>query len=371
MLGVALLLARLSVLQAVEPYAAYVSRSMSLPSVALASMLESASTPALRPEDVLAQVEANTAFLDAICTDSEPSLVCPSMDARIAVPLLVQVVREWSAHGRYQRIQTYAPLVEALLTALAGVTAPRVLVPGSGLGRLVYDIAEALGAQGPTLVAVESDVHAQLIAKRFLEPAEKELGDPVCSNSGQSTLYPSLHVATGWTNTSDRLAAVRVPDVSSARRQAVQERASVQLVVGRFPGWPSVDDRPLLDGKDGEAVFDGAVTSFFLDVAVDVPDVVAALHRLLLRRRGTWANLGPVAYPEAVLGESLGGDGSIGRHALTVTQVTALVRAGGFELLEERMVPCEYGGLPRRLERTERECLFFVAVPRVRTEEAE
>ena len=49
---------------------------------------------------------------------------------------------------------------------------------------------------------------------------------------------------------------------------------------------------------------------------------------------------------------------------LTAAQQIALVRAAGFEVLEHRMVEgCEYNALPRRLERTVRSCLFFIARP--------
>ena len=42
-----------------------------------------------------------------------------------------------------------------------------------------------------------------------------------------------------------------------------------------------------------------------------------------------------------------------------------LVRAAGFEVLEERLVEgCEYNALPSYLERTVRTCLFFVARPK-------
>ena len=54
--------------------------------------------------------------------------------------------------------------------------------------------------------------------------------------------------------------------------------------------------------------------------------------------------------------------GGGGKVVLTAAQTLALVRAAGFTVLEERMVDgCEYNVLPRRLERTVRTCLFFVA----------
>ena len=390
-----------------ESYAEYVERSLQQPDMGLERTLEQLGVPALERHSVLDRVEANSIYLDAPFLGSD-DIVRPSTDARIAVPLLVQLVREWSGHGRAQRGQAFAPLVAAMSNALGHVTSPRVLVPGSGLGRLTYDLAVALEAARPHLVAVEPDLHAQLIAQSLLEPYEGQEGGyggvgRVCDNPveeggygaaateeeespvparcqvGQVPLYPSVHVHTGWASTSDRLAAVAVPDVSQARRLAVQEHASVELVVGRFPEAIGAAARPSSDAgfkastdaltddaraPEHAAAFDGAVTCFFLDVAPDILGVARALHRLLLPRNGTWANLGPLAYPDAPF-EAMGGANPA--FALTVSQLLALVRTAGFHVREERLVPCEYGGLPRRLERTERTCLFFVAGPVARS----
>ena len=81
---------------------------------------------------------------------------------------------------------------------------------------------------------------------------------------------------------------------------------------------------------------------------------------MLQPRNGTWANVGPLAYPDSAPQEALGGSNLA--HPLSASQLLALVRRGGFDVLEERLVECEYGGLPRSLERgIVRRCLFFVA----------
>ncbi len=356
-----------------ESYREYVQRGIGSPPADLEPALVEAGTPALRPEEAAPLISANDAFLDDAAWDGNNSdLVRPSTDARVAVPLLVQVVRDWSSYGAAQRGQAYAPIVDALRDALLVGTPQRtrrILVPGSGTGRLAHDIAAALGAR-MELVAVEPDVHAQLLARWMLERAEGDRGEgsegggkydgEECASSGQPpiALYPSLHLSTGWANATDRLAPIRVPDVEPS--VAVRE-ASIELVVGRFP------DDAGDEAASGEAgpsspwrAFDAAATCFFLDVASDLLGVIATLRRMLAASRGVWANLGPLAYPDAPF-EAMGGHAPA--YALTASQLLGLVRRGGFELEQQRMVPCEYGGLPRQLERTERMCLFFVARP--------
>lgn len=364
----------------VESYEAYVARAfLDRPVPELAAALDRLGVKALQLDDVLPLTVANSAFLDSICkADEQPSqrIVPPSSDARIAVPLLVQLVREWSAHGHAQRAQAFSPIVEVLRDHLAGMPRPRVVVPGSGLGRLVHDIAEALALARPELVAVEADVHAQHVARHILEPADSAGSGGTACNSGDAAvrraterssclggahavIYPALHIATGWANVSDRLVGLRLPDISMARRRQVQEQAIVQLVIGRFPDAlaPEALPPPMASGDDTS--FDAAATSFFMDVAADPLHVVASIHALLVARHGLWVNVGPAAYPDAP-NEALGGPNLA--PALSMTQLLSLVRDGGrFDVLEERAIPCEYGGLPYRLERTERQCLFFVA----------
>lgn len=361
-----------------EPYRDYVARGFEpRPSQELQDALREAGFAPLNPDDIDEMVHANEAFLDAAAHPAGGTR--PSSDARVAVPLLVQLVREWSVYGRAQRIQSFALLVEAMLEALSGVPSPHILVPGSGLGRVVHDLAEALALHKPSLVAVEADVHAQLLARSMLEPdaAVNQDADRLGMGSGEhceasTNIYPSLHMATGWANATDRIAPVAVPDVSLARRRHVQGHADVSLVVGRFPQALLGDsiDAVVVDAAEAVVVdaaeaFDGAVTCYFLDVAPDILRVIASMHALLLARNGTWANLGPLAYPDTAPLESMGGTNDA--HALTATQLVALVRSGGFDIIEQRMVDCEYGGLPRRLERGFiRTCLFFVAKPHPR-----
>lgn len=338
-----------------ETYAEYVNRSLSQPGASLEAALAAQGHAALQFDEIEPLVLANVALLDAPFSDGD--VTNPSSDARIAVPLLLQYVREWTAHGQAQRDQAFLPVVDALSGALADVDAPRVLVPGSGLGRLVYDIAEALKGSS-MVVAVEPDVHAQLTVRWLIDPEPERGQSDNCDDADDGTLtYPALHLDTGWADASDRLAAVISPDVSRRRRRELQERADVQLVVGSFP---EAVARPEPSADEAFAhAFDGAATSFFLDVVPDLLGAVRSLHGLLAPRGGIWANLGPLAYPDAP-GEALGGSNAA--FALSGTQLLALVRGAGFEVLEERWVACEYGGLPRRLERgTERTCLFFVA----------
>ena len=60
---------------------------------------------------------------------------------------LKQLVRDWSAEGEVEREKCYKPMIDALLDYYSDIPAAerrnfRVLVPGAGLGRLAFDIAQ-------------------------------------------------------------------------------------------------------------------------------------------------------------------------------------------------------------------------------------
>jgi SAM-dependent methyltransferase len=348
-----------------ESYREYVMRAAQPPSEELARALDAAGAPAAVGHAALEPlIDANRKFLDAGTGDAR--LAPPSTDARVAVPLLTQLVRDWSDASA--RGACYVPLVAALREPLAAATGPtRVLVPGAGLGRLAYEIAAAV--HEVEVVALDPDAQALMLAGRILagEAGEEASCDgaaapDACAASGDgATLYPSLHVTNNWAASGDRLQGVRVPDLPAEALRAVQRRSNITLAVGRFPDdLVSADDEFAASaaGVAGRG-FDAVATSYFLDVATDLPRALRAISQLLRASGGTWANCGPLAFP-AEHG-AMGGDVPF---ALSWAQVRALVTAAGFEFLAERQVECTYTQLPWQLERQQRSCFFFVARPR-------
>ena len=383
-----------------ETYLEYVSRSLHHQQGSRLELELRALPGGPLTEEVLRPLAlANTHFLDGLANETETEAP-PSTSALVAVPLLVQLVRDWSSEGQRVRDTSYRPIVGSLLPFLLDRHAPRILVPGSGTGRLAYMLAERL--RGSRVVALDPDVHAQLAAAFFLTGGKMELlgdggggsvsrgdsgGGSVSSASpGRSTahdssvvrlpytIYPSLHVATNWASVSHRLAPVRVPDVPLPALRRVEKSSNVTFVVGSLEEaaaqWLAGGS---LDGSEDESAitsrngFDAVATCFTLDVLSDLVLSLRALHAMLLPSHGLWVNLGPLAFPSPHEGLVPSTPAAIEQSraaVLTAEQQLHLVRAAGFELIEERLVDgCEYNVLPHRLERTVRTCLFFVARP--------
>ena len=387
------------VLARIESYLEYVHRSVARQHAdeALAQMLSDAKEPFVDEATVNPLAQANIAFLDGLIASQEPSAPAPSSSALIALPLLVQLVRDWSAEGEHMRNTTYRPIIDALVPFLLGrgSSSPRILLPGSGMGRLAYSIAERL--RGVRIVALDPDVHSQIAATFFLTGGDgvdsggsggsggsgtedEERGSSPRVPTIPSGIHPSLHVTTNWAHSSHRLAPVTVPDVPLEVMRRVERSSNITFAVGTLEDagakWLAGRDALGIDDPSNEhgaadtatgTGFDAVATCFVLDVLSDLRLSLRALHAMLRPTRGLWVSLGPLAYPEPHEGliHSRGAErASSTGVVMTAAQQLALVRSAGFELMEHRMVDgCEYNVLPHQLERTVRSCLFFMARP--------
>jgi carnosine N-methyltransferase len=247
------------------------------------------------------------------------------------------VVRDWSAQGAEIRRQLYDPLVSRLVAEQAGHSEPnnngdrqrlQVLVPGSGLGRLAYELARAdLSVTGVEVSTVMLSVSFVL----FNQPAA------VLAPTQQLQLYPFLHDDyTNELSSQDRYGSVLVPDVNvSSARVAESKTQHLSFLQADFidmfspSSSRSADDREMRDSPH-LAHFDAVVTCFLVDAVNHVEDAVHAI-RTALRPGGLWLNCGPLQWHEnSVL------------H-LALDELLQVVRDAGFEVTEtEYLEPVPY-----------------------------
>ena len=302
-------------------------------------------------------LEAHERCLDAFdahaATMIQPAPRRTAEDAEKAIPLLVSLVRHWSAEGSEQRRGT----VDRVLYAVRSYVLPRVpegskarvLVPGSGLGRVAFEVAK-LDAARIDLMAVERDIASVLMLVFLLNG--KGAAEPA---TRRYALYPALHLANNWKDATARFRPVWLPDVDTAGTHFA-------LAMGAFPE------------REGAVPRDVVVTSFFLD-AGDPVDFIQGVHKVLSLARQEvweqtcaadpragpdcakggkdvfWINDGPLVYPYA--------DGNA--LLLAYDQVRDVMLAVGFRFLEESVNKCEFEHLPGQMEKRDLMCFFFVA----------
>ncbi|KAI9808165.1 MAG: hypothetical protein M1825_004622 [Sarcosagium campestre] len=201
-----------------------------------------------------------------------------------ASTILRQFTRDWSSEGAAERNAHFAPIVDTLCARFP--TGParnttRVLVPGAGLGRLVFEIC----ARGFHAEGCEISYHA-LLASSF-----------VLNHIPPGTTYDLYPYATSFANRvsrTDQLRAVSVPDVHPGEALAA---ASTSEAVHAFERMEmAAGDFTVVYGQESRrAAYDAVATVFFIDTAPNIIRYIEAV-RNCLKPGGLWLNLGPLLW---------------------------------------------------------------------------
>lgn len=203
-------------------------------------------------------------------------------------------VRDWAAEGLREREATYPCVLAAVEREFpqeSRSTPPRVLVPGSGLGRLAHEIA----ASGEIAVTMNEFSYSMNMAYHYLG---------TLTSPNTSTVYPYVDWWSHRATTAHLIRGVSFPDDTELLLQP-----SVSLVEGDFT----------TRLKAYEGTFDALVSHFFIDTAVDIYAYLKTIHAML-KPGGLWVNFGPLLY------------GSNPSLQLSLDEVIAVAESLGFEL---------------------------------------
>lgn len=238
-----------------------------------------------------------------------------------------QFYRDWSAEGRTERQQCYWPVLQDLSELFAHIRdkgSVKVLVPGAGLGRLVFEICTA----GYQVEGNEISYHQLLASSWILNHTQRR---------EQFDLYPFALTFSNHMNRADQLKVVKVPDVHPCTELG---NASTEMQTHAFNrmSMTAADFVTLYAKEEHEGVYDAITTVFFLDTAPNVIRYVETI-RSCLKRGGVWINLGPFLWHFEEGGPS-GGDGGSdqGRSGHASKQPLGIGEAGSVELTEEEVV---------------------------------
>jgi carnosine N-methyltransferase len=256
-------------------------------------------------------------------TDTEPT--APRNISKVR-STLKQFVREWSSEGKEERSSSFLPLIASLERHLPKPSF--VICPGSGLGRLPYELAKSgYDAQGN-----EFSYH-MLLGSHFL------LNGPLIQKPDQIPLFPFALNFSNCVSDKSRLRCVRVPDEVPCRTQG-----QMSMCAGEFV---EVYER------QGLEIADGVVTCFFIDTAKNILLYIRTIAGML-RTGGVWANLGPLLFHYAEQDDAISIE-------LSWEEVRGLI-GKYFDIVEEEYpVQCRYSGDVESLQFTEYNCVRFVA----------
>ncbi|OOF89900.1 hypothetical protein ASPCADRAFT_212403 [Aspergillus carbonarius ITEM 5010] len=251
-----------------------------------------------------------------------------SSDVNKAHSTLRQFYRDWSAEGKAEREACYDPVLRDLRDEFGQRAGSgeevRVLVPGAGLGRLVFEVCKAgFAAEGN-----EISYH-QLLASSWI--LNHTLGPQ------QHALYPfALHFS-NLLSREQQLQKVMIPDAHPGT--AMMEAQANAAPFGRM-SMSAADFTVLYSNPSNEAVFDAVATVFFIDTAPNLIRYIEAI-RHCLKPNGIWINVGPLLWHfEDGSNRSHGGSdeghdqgiGEPGNVELTEAEVFCLVERMGFAI---------------------------------------
>ncbi|KAH6603304.1 hypothetical protein Trco_008079 [Trichoderma cornu-damae] len=191
---------------------------------------------------------------------------------------LRQFYRDWTAAGAGERAASYGPVMKALERERAKTPERRclkVLVPGAGLGRLVFELCrDGYEAEGN-----EISYH-QLLASSYI------LNE--CGSPEQHTIFPWVHTFSNHTTRENHLRSYRVPDIHPGTvLLSTPDIGSMSMCAADF--------LCLYGDGDHKDSYDAVASVFFLDTAPNLIRYLEVIYHCL-RPGGLLVNVGPLLW---------------------------------------------------------------------------
>ena len=193
-----------------------------------------------------------------------------------------QLYRDWSLEGKREREIAFEAVFKDLdnfAVNIPGRSQIRILVPGAGLGRLVFDLC----LRGYSAEGNEISYHQLLTSSWVLNNVE----------AGQRfALYPFVTQFTNNRSRTHQLHKVEIPDVhpGAAISQAIQNGHRVGEM-----NMTASDFLVLYNNPSYSNSFDVVTTVFFIDTAPNLIRYIETIRNCLCTG-GIWVNIGPLLW---------------------------------------------------------------------------
>jgi len=245
--------------------------------------------------------------------------VAKHQDIDKARSTLRQLFRDWTAEGARERGICYGPIMQALGAEKCRHPEGyrlKVLVPGAGLGRLVFDLC----LKGFDVEGNELSYH-QLMASSYILNCTQR--------AEQHTVFPWIHTFSNHRVRENHLRGYKVPDIhpGNTLREA-PDSGSMSM---------SAADFLCLYGDDEHRdMFDAVACVFFLDTA---PNLIRYLNTMFhtLKPGGVLVNFGPLLwhFEDNAPGNHGRDDDGDGEH--DASNSSGIADPGSFELADDEV----------------------------------
>ena len=246
-------------------------------------------------------------------------------------------IRDWAIDGIEERNSTYKPILEELKNFFAkrpkkdfqeGIN---VLVPGAGLGRLMYEIAKlGFKSQGN-----EFSYYMLLCSNFIFNNTTKK---------DEFVLQPFIHSFSNILNEESPFKKILIPDENLGEELSKTDTGEMSMVAGEF----------CRVYKDKINFFDAIVTCYFIDTANNIIEYIETIHDIV-KLGGLWINFGPLLY-HYTENES---EVSI---ELSWEEIKHIITGFGFEFQKIEFVKTTYSSNKDSMSQRIYNCIFFNAI---------
>jgi len=265
-------------------------------------------------------------------------------------PLLVEVkdiikmrstlrlfTRDWAMDGIEERNSTYKPILNELKNFFEKKTKKEfqdginILVPGAGLGRLMYEIAKlGFKSQGN-----EFSYYMLLCSNFIFNNTTKK---------DEFVLQPFIHSFSNIFNEETPFKKILIPDENLGEELSKTDTGEMSMVAGEF----------CHVYKDKINFFDGIVTCYFIDTANNIIEYIETIHNIV-KIGGLWVNFGPLLYHYTENENEISIE-------LSWEEVKHIIIGYGFEFKKIETVKTTYSTNKDSMTQRIYNCVFFSAV---------
>jgi len=289
-------------------------------------------------------IHHNTLFLDEMISNDQifenqqlryPDLkdqaIASSFNMEKVLSTVRQFAREWSIDGKLERDTSYGLILEELERSFPineeNFAKIKVLCPGSGLGRLPFEICR----RGYSSQGNEFSYFMLIPGNYILNRVSKE---------NSITIYPYVHQISNIIQNEDQFRTVTIPDINPT---SLPQGSDFSYTAGDFiEVYASQLD-----------TWDAICTCFFLDTAKNIIQYIEVIFNIL-KPGGKWINLGPLLYHYSDLPK----EQSI---ELTYEQIKNVVKGIGFILENETFQETFYTHNSKSMMKIAYNCILFSA----------
>ena len=240
-------------------------------------------------------------------------------------------IRDWTTEGKKERDLIYNPIIEEIQKYFSKNKNKKILVPGAGLCRLAYEIAKL----GFTVDAIEVSYY-MIICSDFIFNSYNTIN--------KFKIEPLIHSFNCLKTEDSPFQIFYFPDENISETMNNKNFGKINIVPGDF----------IQSYKNKLNLYDGVVTSFFIDTANNIIEFIEIIYNIL-NKDGVWINAGPLLYHFHEIQNEVSIE-------LSWEELKKIIIKFGFEIKNEKIIDSTYSSIENRLKTTIYSCIFFTAI---------